>query len=369
MKNFDIIVIGGGIAGLGIAHEASARGLSTLVLEATTCCSQTSDNTLRIIHGGFRYLQTFDIPRVVRSLRDQTDLLQEVPNALAPLPCLMPLTRLGLKSRIPVACAGWMYRAFMKRTGSTLPPPTTLSQCETESRVPFLSERAPYGSLCWYDVVMVAPALVKEYLVTQCIERGVTVRENQPAAAVSKAGDEYEVCGRDGSVWRAPKVVNAMGPWIDTLRVPPELRGPRPNWCRGLNLIISRQIDPLHGITLQSPDGRLFFCVPRGQGSAIGTWYERHPAHKLPPHASEAEIEAFLAAVNASLGDVRLERSDVVGVDVGVLPEGFPASGNPTPMAHERLTICDGYIEVLSTKYTTFRSQARRALDLLTQRP
>ncbi len=365
MKHFDIIVIGGGIAGLGVADEASARGLSTLVLEAGTCCSQTSDNTLRIIHGGFRYLQTFDFPRVVKSLRDQTDLLREVPSALAPLPCLMPLSRFGLKSRFPVACAGIMYRAFMKGAGSPLPPPITLSRRETESRAPFLRHRAPYGALCWHDVVMVTPSLVKQHLEARCLERGITIEENRPAASVATVGDTFEVRDQNGSVWRAPRVVNALGPWIDTLNVPSELRGPRPNWCRGINLIISRQIDPLHGIALQSTDGRLFFCVPRGQGTAIGTWYEKHPAHNLPPQASEADITTFLQAVNAALGDGGIERSEVVDVDVGVLPEEAPALANLTPMAHEKLTIRDGYIEVLSTKYTTFRSQARAVLQAL----
>lgn len=365
MKHFDIIVIGGGVAGLGVADEASARGLSTLVLEARTCCSQTSDNTLRIIHGGFRYLQTFDFPRVVKSLRDQTDLLREVPSALAPLPCLMPLSRFGLKSRIPVACAGVMYRAFMKGAGSPLPPPITLSRRETESRAPFLRHRAPYGALCWHDVVMVAPSVVKDYLVARCMERGVSIEENRPATSVAKTGEIFEVRDQNGSVWSAPRVVNAMGPWVDTLNVPRELRGPRPSWCRGINLILSRQIDALYGITLQSPDGRLFFCVPRGQGTAIGTWYEKHSANSLPPQVSEADIMTFLQAVNAALGDVRIDRSDVVGVDVGVLPEASPASLNSTPRAHEKITMRGSYIEVLSTKYTTFRSQARAVLEVL----
>jgi glycerol-3-phosphate dehydrogenase len=365
MKRFEVIVIGGGIAGLGVADEAGARGLSTLVLEARTCCSQTSDNTLRIIHGGFRYLQTFDIPRVIKSLRDQTDLLREVPNALAPLPCLMPLSRFSLKSKIPVACAGWIYQAFMKGAGSPLPPPLTLSSRETELRAPFLRGRAPHGALCWHDVMMVTPGLVKEYLVARCVERGVVVEENRPVVSIAKVGDIFEVRDQNGSVWRAPRVVNTMGPWIGTLNMPSELRGPRPSWCRGINLIISRQIDALYGITLQSPEGRLFFCVPRGQGTAIGTWYEKHSEDSLPPQVSEGDITTFLQEVNATLGGVGIDRSEVVGVDIGVLPDASPAAFNATPRAHEKITNRDSYIEVLSTKYTTFRSQARAVLELL----
>jgi glycerol-3-phosphate dehydrogenase len=365
MKNFDVIVIGGGISGLGIADEASAAGLSTLVLEAMTCCSQTSDNTLRIIHGGFRYLQSFDLSRVVKSLRDQTDLLREVPKALAPLPCLMPLARFGLKSGLPVACAGLLYAAFMKVGRSSLPSPTILGRREVESLAPFLKERVPHGALCWHDAVMIAPDLVRDYLVGRCVQRGVTIEENRPAASLRRIDGTFEVYDQRGTAWRAPKVVNAMGPWIDNLNVPRELQGPRPGWCKGINVTISRQLDPLYGIALQARDGRLFFCVPRGSGTAIGTWYEPHSADNLPPRVSEAEITTFLAAVNDVVGTGTIERDDVVHVDVGVLPVAPEDPGDTTPLAHERITARDGYIEVLSTKYTTFRSQARSVVGAL----
>jgi hypothetical protein len=80
---------------------------------------------------------------------------------------------------------------------------------------------------------------------------------------------------------------------------------------------------------------------------------------------SEGDITTFLQEVNATLGGVGIDRSEVVGVDIGVLPDASPAAFNATPRAHEKITNRDSYIEVLSTKYTTFRSQARAVLELL----
>jgi glycerol-3-phosphate dehydrogenase len=365
MSTFDLIVIGGGIAGLGIADEASARGLSTVVLEAERCCSQTSDNTLRIIHGGFRYLQTFDFRRVQKSLADQTAVLREVPQALAPLPCLMPLARFGAKSRLPVACAGLLYGALMRRAGSLLPAPRVLSSREVESQVPLLQGRAPHGALCWHDAVIVDPSRVTEYLVSRCAERGVTIEQGRRVTALSKNGATFDVRDERGAVWHAPNVVNAVGPWLSSFAGPEELQGPRPLWCKGINLVVSRQLDPKHGVALQGRDGRLFFCVPRASGTAVGTWYEPHCTGGLPPNASEVEIETFLRAVNEAFGKPTLHRSDVIGVDVGVLPMGSQGDGGPVPLAHEQLTARDGYVEVVSTKYTTFKSQAKRVLDLV----
>lgn len=365
MKSFDLIVIGGGIAGLGIAEQAGARGLSALVLEARSCCSQTSDNTLRIIHGGFRYLQNFDFPRLVRSLRDQTELLRDVPAALTPLPCLMPLTKFGLKSRLPVACAALLYRTFMQASRSPLIPPRTLSSHEAESLAPFLVGKVPYGALCWYDAVMSEPSLVRNYLVERCTQSGVTILTNRPVVSLARSGRDFEIRDQEGTVWSAPRVVNSMGPWLDTLNLPSEFAGLRPGWCKGFNLIVSRQFDAQCGISLEGSDGRLFFCVPRGSGTAIGTWYEPHPPNSLPPQVSHEEIQRFLRAINDAIGTEEITPSDIVGFDVGVLPTMHRGTGSPVPLAHERISAHAGYIEVVSTKYTTFRSQARAVMQHL----
>ena len=367
METFDTIIIGGGISGLGVAREVAYAGRSTLVLESGTCGNATSNNTLRIIHGGFRYLQNLDLPRVIKSLNDQSALINEVPTAVQALPCLMPLTRFGMKSRIPVTCATLLYGTIMRANGSPLPAPHIISPEKIHSTVKTLRSKAPHGALCWYDGVMTDPGAITRYLMTQITTAGGTIREATPVERIAGRNNTFTVHTANGVTFGARCVVNTLGPWLDTVQAPSELAGFRPKWCKGFNLIIKQQLDPTYGIGVQSADGRLFFCVPRGTGTAIGTWYLPHADISVPPSVSEHEIAQFLHAFNASLPEAGITKHDIVHIDVGILPMERTSSAGPQLIAHERIHEREGYIEVMSTKYTTFRSQGRRVADIVTK--
>ncbi|MBN8551177.1 MAG: FAD-dependent oxidoreductase, partial [Deltaproteobacteria bacterium] len=101
----DIAVIGGGISGLGVALEAALNGFEVALFEKGPLASATSANSLRIMHGGIRYLQQMNLPRVMESVRAQAELLADFPDIVRPLPCVMPLTSGGLKSAVPMKVA------------------------------------------------------------------------------------------------------------------------------------------------------------------------------------------------------------------------------------------------------------------------
>ncbi len=362
MESFDLIIVGGGISGLGLAREAAQAGYSTLLLEANRCGEATSNNTLRIIHGGFRYLQHLDLPRVIRSLNDQTALLNECPDAVKPLPCLMPLARTGLKSKYPVMCATLMYSGIMRLNGSPLPMPKIVSNKELQAKVPLLQNQAPNGALCWHDASMIDPSAITNHLKTAASSHKAVIRENTPISSISKDGSVFTVTSNSGETFRARCVITTLGPYLDSVNTPQELRAPRPLWCRGFNITISRQLDPTYGISAESTDKRLFFCVPRGTGTAIGTWYVPHPDPLAPPKVSDQEIEQFLHAFNAALPTAHVSPNEITHIDVGILPMHTVTARGPQLISHERIHANDGFIEVLSTKYTTFRSQAQATL-------
>lgn len=362
VERFDVIIVGGGISGLGVARECTAAGLSTLLLEANECGGATSNNTLRIIHGGFRYLQNFDLPRLLQSLDDQTTLMRELPEAIKPLPCVMPLSRFGLKSRLPVTCAALMYGAFMRLKGSQLPVPRTISSKRVHSTIKALRERCDHGALCWCDGVMVDPHAVTQHLISQVRTSGGVIEERTPVEEVRREGEGFTVRSATGKDFCGRAVVNTLGPWLNSIALPDDCKRAGPAWCRGFNLVIKQQIDPHYGIGIESSDGRLFFCVPRGSGTALGTWYLPHPDISVPPTVSEHEIAQFLHAFNKALPGLGISKSDVVDVDVGILPMVSTKPGVVTLLAHEQVHAQRGYIEVLSTKYTTFRSQGQTVL-------
>lgn len=377
MKTFDIAVIGGGITGLGVARAATRRGLSTVLFEAGRCAGQTSNNTLRIMHGGFRYLQQLNLLRVARSLRDQTELLRELPAVIRPLPCLMPLTRWGLKSAPPAAAAALLYRACLTLTGSPLPAPRIVGADFVRARVPALAERAPHGALLWWDATMVDPDRVRDHLIGTLISAGATILEHTPIAAVhplagpggaGATGYHVESCA--GERWRAQWVVNTLGPWVDTIEPPEPPAAPsgaqsERGWCIGFNLLTSSQLDPEYAFGVQGSDGRLFFTVPRGSGSAIGTWYipAAGPARGQPerPELSAAEVAAAAAEFNQAYGAQQLTPPSVIGHEAGHLPQS-PHHPTPTPSSTDLIQHQHGYTTVIAAKYTTFRGVGERVV-------
>lgn len=373
MRRHDLIIIGGGISGLGVAAAATARGMRPLVLEAGRCVMATSHNSLRIIHGGFRYLQNLHIPRVLRSLRDQSYVFEAFREAVEPLPCLMPLAPRGLKSKLPVSAAALTYGAIMKLSGSPIPTPTIISAAEVAALVPALSSQARYGALCWYDVIMTKPELLAQRLVEEVSAAGTEIREHTLVRAVSEQGKEFQITTESGETFTTTHVVSTLGPWLDSVTIPSHLKGLRPLWCKGFNITISRQIHPTHAIGIQSTDGRLFFCVPRGTGTAIGTWYvpltsPLGTTDSQALSATEEELATFVDSFNAAFPEAAITSKDISHVDVGVLPMKCESEMGPCLYGSEIIHAASGYVEVLSTKYTTFRSQGRAAVKALNTR-
>lgn len=362
--NYDVIILGGGISGLGVALAAAERRVPALVLEAGELASATSNNTLRIVHGGFRYLQKLQLPRVIRSLNDQSYVARHFPDAVAPLACLMPLRRFGLKSRLPVTVAALMYGTTMKLAGSPLPTPRVVSQRTLHDIAPQLTPLAPYGALCWHDLVMTNPQAIASQLAHELSQHGIDLQLHTTATSVTRTTHGYTIATGTGQTFTARSVVNTLGPWVRSIDLPSVRQRAQPQWCRGFNITISRQIHPTHAIAVESPDGRLFFAVPRGSSTTIGTWYT--PCNSLhvndlgtPCTVDPAEVTKFITAWNASWPAQHIAPEDIIGTDAGVLPMYREGASGPELYGAELITTRDNYCEVLSTKYTTFRSQGR----------
>ena len=172
-------------------------------------------------------------------------------------------------------------------------------------------------------------------------------------------------------------LVNTLGPWIHSLQTPETIAKPEYAWCRGINLVVKKQLHPTYAVGLQSREGRLFFCVPRGNHTAIGTWYTPCPAptlqdtqasrHDAPSeNTNEAAIRLFIHSFNRTSTTYQIAEEDLVSVDSGILPMRRDLASGPDLYGDAIVTNQNQYIEVLSTKYTTFHSQATSIVKLLT---
>lgn len=366
---YELAILGAGISGLGVAQAAAERGITTLVLEASTPATATSNNTLRIIHGGFRYLQKLQITRVIQSLNDQTYVATTFPEATQPLACLMPLKSWGLKSKVPVTGAALVYGATMRALKSPLTTPEILSPKIVREIAPLLAHSAPHGALCWHDLVLTDPRLLAAQLTERIIQAGVTLRTQTKVTAVTKTATGYSITTELGEKIAAKAVVNTLGPWISSIELPKTAIYPTPRWCLGFNITISKQLHPTHAIAVEGADGRLFFAVPRGNHTAIGTWYTPCEAPTSSMTGTQTSIPArelanFISAWNSAWPEQAIGQDAIVSFDAGILPMLRESSSGPLLYGAEVVATSDNYTEVLSTKYTTFRSQGRRVVGL-----
>jgi glycerol-3-phosphate dehydrogenase len=212
---------------------------------------------------------------------------------------------------------------------------------------------------------MLEPLKVAEHFVSTLRQKGATVLEHTAALSVEKSQTGFfSTTTSSKETFESRVVINTLGPWLDSLQLSADLkRGPRPLWCKGFNLIINRQLDPTYGIGFEGRDGRLFFCTPRGTGTAIGTWYLPVSLQAAESaQTTDLERDEFLAAFNDAVPGVNILPQEIVTTDAGVLPMTTLTPRGPKLQAHESVTNHDNYIEVVSTKYTTFRSQGRKVV-------
>lgn len=354
MEKFDSIILGGGVSGVGAAIAAGRRGLRCLVLERDEFCGATSANSLRIIHGGLRYLQSLSLARAVGSIRAQAEIFRSYGDFVKPLPCIMPLDRLGLKSRLPVMLGTLLYRTLGLSSGVSVPEARVVGGAEAESLAPALSGRMRHGALLWHDGIISDLPGISDRLHAEALSAGAVMMRGVTVADISSRKG-FVVKSVDGQSWASDSVIDARGPWVG---INAEL-----GWCLGFNLVLNRPLCKEAAISVRSPSGRLFFAAPRGGQSVLGTEYLPVP----PPspgstsfNPSEESIQKFIDEFNQALPEAGLTLGDVASVDAGVLPRS-PRRGDVEPLGSERVLNRSGLITLISTKYTTFLNLGRRA--------
>ena len=359
LKIFDVVVIGGGISGLGVALKSSKTGLSTILIEKDRVAGATSNNSLRIIHGGFRYLQSLNMPRVLQSIRAQNELLSLFPELIVPLPCLMPLNKVGLKSKLPICVALFIFKILSAADGckgAIGHKNKILSSKDVEAAVTIMKGLAPNGALLWWDALVLDPQALAQRLVAEIRSNSATVREGEVVLDFSADRESFVTKTAVGSnlfsVY-SNTIVDTRGPWNPSHK----------NWCKAYNVVVKKVLDPKYAIAIESAKGRLYFAVPRGNECAIGTQYSYFEGDPAKAMVSEQEIEEFINDFSNALPNAKLTIADVARTECGVLPANGP--NDETLVGTAKIINQHGLVSVLSTKYTTFLTQAEKVLQIL----
>jgi glycerol-3-phosphate dehydrogenase len=379
---FDLIVIGAGINGAGIARDAALRGLRVLVLDKGDVAGGTTSWSTRLIHGGLRYLEHHEIGLVRESLRERERLLRIAPHLVRPLPLLLPLYRGDQRSRLLIRTGMLAYDVLSR--GKSLPGHRMLDRAAALGRAPGLAESGLLGAALFHDAqVEYAERLALEN-VLDARTHGAEIRTYHRVDEVLCAdGRVLGVAGNDvltGEPFRsmAPVVINVAGPWVDEVlgRSNGEQQPSLIGGSKGSHIVV----DPFPGAPRDAlyaearQDGRPFFIIPWNDLYLIGTTDTRYDEDLDNVMADDWEIDLLLSETNRVIPTANLTRQSVCYTYAGVRPLPY-APGASVGSITRRHIIQDhelaasggarGLISIVGGKLTTYRELAEQCVDLV----
>lgn len=380
-QHYDLIVVGGGIYGAMLALEASLRGCASLVLEKDDFGGATSYNSLRIIHGGLRDLQSLNLRRYWEFGRERRWFLEHFPDLVERLPVLVPLYQRGLFRTEVFRGAFLLDRILLPRrnrhvSGKRLiVPGKVISSTDVKARFPLVEERGLSGGALWYDAgIPDSQRLVMETLRRAC-SMGTTALNYMEATGLSthqnrvtgvQARDE-----RTGTYHEFPAgvVVNAAGPWCRDVarqfdRDVPDLYRYSMAW----NILFDREApsECALGIRSSTAGGQVHFLYPWKGRLLAGTGHAHRTTREEQPRPSAKEIRHHLNELNAAIPTLHLRRQDIVHVFTGYLPVteegGTHLVKKDRFVNHARQGGPAGLYSIGSTKLTAARCSAEKML-------
>ncbi len=395
-ERFDVLVIGGGITGAGVALDAAARGLRTALVERHDFASGTSSKSSKMIHGGLRYLQHRDFRLVYEALHERQRLLDNAPHLVSPLPFLIPLFgRQGVVSKgvaRTYATALWLYDATGGwRIGKRH---RRVDKAETLAHLPTLRTDRLVAGFLYYDARADDARLTLAVARTAALDHGAVVANytevtrllHNPDGSVTGAqvrpvapGDEEAGDGHPPFDIEASVVVNATGVWADDVRALDE--GTHPHSIRpakGIHITVPRSRLPadIAAVIPVPKDRRSIFVVPWSDGDDVylGTTDTAWDGSLDDPACLPEDVDYVLDAANATTTS-HLTRDDVTGVWAGLRPLLAPAAGahvsERTADLSRRHTVRqspNGVVTVTGGKLTTYRRMAEDTVDVVVRR-
>jgi glycerol-3-phosphate dehydrogenase len=385
---FDLAVVGGGITGAGVALDAASRGYSVALLERDDFASGTSSRSSKLIHGGLRYLQNFDLGLVREALLERSLLVRLAPHLVRPLPLLVasfdgkrPDRLLGMGLNMYDVMARRRRRERQGWSDEDWSPDRhrVIEADEALELIPALADRRPSSAYLFYDCQTDDVRLVLTVLgeaerfgavcANGCEVTGLVERDSRAAGVLVRdtvGGGEFEL--------QAENVVNATGVWADRLR-PDELYDeeevPRIQPSRGTHLLVSADALPLHaGAIVPAAGGRSIFVLPWLGRALIGTTdndYDGELEH-VPPSADDT---AYLLDACNEFFATSLTEADLVGAYAGVRPlisTGDPKKSVDISRRAELYETSSGLVTITGGKLTTWRRMAKLAVDRIVER-
>ncbi|MBW5445657.1 FAD-dependent oxidoreductase [Cohnella sp. CFH 77786] len=372
-ETFDVLVIGGGITGAGIALDAATRGMHTALIDMQDFAAGTSSRSTKLVHGGLRYLKQLEVKMVAEVGKERAVVYGNAPHVTTPEWMLLPIYQGGTFGRFSTSLGLMLYDflAGVKREERR----SMLSARETLLKEPLLRSEGLLGG-GYYVEYRTDDARLTIEVVKKAAERGAVALNYVRAAELlyDGKGQLSGVTGRDmlsGETFpiRARQVVNASGPWVDEIREMDRSRkGKTLRLTKGVHLVFDQSRFPLRqAIYFDVDDGRMMFAIPRDGKTYIGTTDTDYAGDPAEPGVTAEDREYIVKAANSMFPGLRLSLADIESEWSGVRPLIYEEGKSPSEISRkdEIFRSPSGLITIAGGKLTGYRKMAETVTDLL----
>ena len=369
---YDILVIGGGINGAGIARDAAGRGLKVLLCEKDDLASHTSSSSTKLIHGGLRYLEHYDFALVRKALQEREMLLRAAPHIIWPMRFVLPHQK-DLRPAWLIRAGLFLYDYMGGR--KILPATKVLRRGKSDKFAPLKTD---YKLAFEYSDCWVEDARLVVLNAVDAERRGATILTRSPCTELIRKEDHWIATIRnslDGSdqVVHARTVVNAAGPWVDDVAglARPGRNANNVRLVKGSHIITRKLFDGDHSYFFQNGDGRIIFAIPYEDGTStlIGTTDVAFTGDKGDVRISDDEV-TYLCSAASEYFEKPVTKVDVISTYSGVRPLYDDHEEDASEVTRDYVLSFDdadgaAILSVYGGKITTYRKLAEGALSLI----
>ncbi len=384
--HIDLLIVGGGIYGAAMAYYATLNNLKVALIEKDDFCSHTSANSQKVIHGGLRYLQSLDIKRVLESIRERQRFYTLFSHIVQPLPCVLPVSGWGMKSREAMGAAFYLYRFFQKFvcrnefSAHLNKNPRLLSVKEILRMFPHLNVENLRGGALWYDGLCVEPERVVLGLLKRAAERGAAVANYAKLTGIER--DENGILSatvsnkitEEISILKTRKIALCTGPWLkdkfELDALPEELESLA--LISGVNIITEPITDSGTSIALKprKPEkGGLMFVLPWKEYSIAGTVWEEGGGTPNRSSARRETTDQLNGAVQRSYPKSKKGSSLLLKSHFGYVPGSRDTTKKPADRVLPHYRFIDrekeqngDILQIVGVKFTTVFDVTLKAL-------
>ncbi|MED3572159.1 glycerol-3-phosphate dehydrogenase/oxidase [Cytobacillus praedii] len=374
-ETFDVLVIGGGITGAGIALDASTRGMKVALVEMQDFAAGTSSRSTKLVHGGLRYLKQFEVQMVAEVGKERAIVYENGPHVTTPEWMLLPMHKGGTfgKFSTSIGLRVYDFLAGVKKAERR----TMLTVQETINKEPLVKKNGLKGG-GYYVEYRTDDARLTIEVMKAAADKGATplnytkvdqlLYDNGKVIGVlvvdQLTGETFEI--------KAEKIVNAAGPWVDTIREKDgSKKGKTLQLTKGVHLVIDQSRFPLkQAVYFDTPDKRMVFAIPREGKAYVGTTDTFYGDDPVNPHMTAEDRTYIIEAINYMFPDVEITEKDVESSWAGVRPLIWEEGKDPSEISRkdEIWESGSGMITIAGGKLTGYRKMAETIVDVLAKK-